>query len=236
MPALKTRDTGVAKMVERQMRNWEIARAQRSSGSEPNRPEVEDFIAISRTLGSGGKVIAAQLGEKLGWPVFDKELLGFMAGDDRFRRQLYDSMDERDLGWLEETLRAMLQPQFIRNDYFRRLTETILGLARQGRAVFLGRGADLILPKGIGLRVGIVAPRELCMETVAERFNLTREQAQDAWRRLEQERAEFIKHHFGVEPNDPSLHDIIINRGQFSVEQASELILCARNTKANGAS
>jgi cytidylate kinase len=196
---------------------------------------VEDFIAISRTLGSGGKAIAAKLGEKLGWPVFDKEVLGFMAGDDKFRRQLYDSMDERDLSWLEETLRAMFQPQFIRNDYFRRLTETILTLARQGRAVFLGRGANQILPKCIGLRVGIIAPRELCVETVAERFNLMTGQAQDAWRRLEQERAEFIKHHFGVDANDPSQHDMIINRGRFSLDQAVELILFGQKTKARGA-
>ena len=107
-----------AKLVERQMRNWELARAQRLSVPAPQREEVEDFIAISRNAGAQGKVVAAELGEKLGWPVFGREILDVMAGDDDLRRQIYASMDERDLSWYEETLRALMQPEFVKNDYF----------------------------------------------------------------------------------------------------------------------
>jgi cytidylate kinase len=221
-------EKAVVKMVEKQMRNWEIARAQDIRVSEPDRQEVRDFIAVSRSLGSGGKAIASMLGEKLGWPVFDKEILEVMAGDDELRRRVYDSMDERDVGWLEEALRSMMQPEFVKNDYFRRLTETILSLARQSPAVFLGRGAHMILPRRIGLRVGIVAPREMCVETYAQGANLTTEQARAAVEQLEQERADFIRNHFGVDVAHPAQHDIIINREQFSLDQTVELILSVR--------
>jgi len=85
-------------MVEKQMRNWELAKAQRLTVPEPRRAEVEDFIAISRSVGAGGNSVAVVLGEALGWPVFDKEILQTMAGDDAIRREIYASMDERDIG------------------------------------------------------------------------------------------------------------------------------------------
>jgi cytidylate kinase len=221
-------DPNLAKLVEKQMRNWELSRAQRLSVPEPDRPEVEDFICISRSVGAGGKEIASMLGEKLGWPVFDKELLDVMAGDNDLRRSIYDSMDERDLGWFEESLRSMLQRDFVKNDYFHQLTETVLSLARQGHAVFLGRGTHLMLPAGIGLRVRIVAPHGACVEAFAKRTGQSIEEARASVKRLEKERIEFIQRHFKVDVDDPSRHDIVINRAQVGLKQAVEMILAAR--------
>lgn len=218
-----------AKLVERQMRNWELARAQRLSVPAPQRKEVEDFIAISRNAGARGKAVAAELGEKLGWPVFGREILDVMAGDDGLRRQIYASMDERDLSWYQETLRALTQPEFIKNDYFHRLTETVLSLARQGHAVFLGRGADMILPRTIGFRVRLVAPSELCAENFAKHHDLTPDQARLEVGRLEQERSEFIRNHFRVDAADLTRHDLIINMERFTSGQAVELILSGRS-------
>lgn len=226
-------DPKVAKLVEKQMRNWELSRAQRLNVPEPDRPEVEDFICISRSVGAGGKEIASMLGDKLRWPVFDKELLDVMAGDNNLRRRIYNSMDERDLGWFEESLRAM-QRDFIKNDYFHRLTETVLSLARQGHAVFLGRGTHLMLPDGIGLRVRIVASHRACVEAFAKRTGLPIEDARASVKRLETERSEFIEHHFKVDVDDPARHDIVINRAQFSLDQAVEMILAARKIISGG--
>ncbi|MCP5110323.1 MAG: cytidylate kinase-like family protein, partial [bacterium] len=65
-----------SRLVERQMRNWELARAQRVEvPAVPGAKEVEHYVAISRTVGSGGSEVAVLLGERLGWPVFDKEIL-----------------------------------------------------------------------------------------------------------------------------------------------------------------
>jgi cytidylate kinase len=220
-------DSHVAKMVEKQMRNWELARTQRLSVPESDRPEAEDFISISRSVEAGGKEIATMLGERLGWPVFDKELLDVMAGDDDLRRRIYDSLDERDAGWFEETVRA-LQRNFVKNDYFHRLTQTVLCLARQGRAVFLGRGTHLMLPKGVGLRVRIVAPHQTRVQAYAKRAGLGIEEARAAVIRLERERAEFIEHHFKVDVADPEHYDITLNLARCDLKQAVEMILAAR--------
>ena len=136
----------IARLVERQMRNWELGRDQRLDSTLPGTSRVEEFVCVSRQVGTAGEEVAQALGDRLGWPVFDREILDAMAGDDTVRRQIYESMDSRDLSWWEETLRSLMQSEFVRNDYFKKLTETLLSLARQGSCVFLGRGADLLLP------------------------------------------------------------------------------------------
>jgi hypothetical protein len=228
MPGGKPRRDSAAKLVERQMRNWELARAQRPSTASPVRTEVEEFIAISRAVGAGGLEVATGLGEALRWPVFDREILEIMAGDDELRRQIYASMDERDMGWCEETLQVLLRPEFIKNDYFRRLTETVLTLARQGNAVFLGRGADLILPLHIGFRIRLVASLETCAANYAKRHSLLPEDAKKEIARVERERDEFIQRHFQAEPADQTRHDLTLNLDRFTAEQAVDVVLHAR--------
>lgn len=227
-------DAAIARMVEKQMRNWELAKAQRLNVPEPHRAEVEDFIAVSRTVGAGGKSVSTLLGSALGWPVFDKEILQAMARDDAIRREIYASMDERDIGWHEETLRALVEPEFVKNDYFHRLTETVLSIARQGHAVFVGRGADLILPRHIGFRARLVAPLEIRVRNYADRYNVSLEQAREDVPRIDRERAEFVRRHFKVELDDPLRCDLAINLSRFSFAQAAELILEARKRAGTG--
>ncbi|UCE61491.1 MAG: cytidylate kinase-like family protein [Phycisphaerales bacterium] len=219
---------GLDRLVEKQMRNWELARAQRLTVPKEDRKEVEDFIAISRLVAAGGKEVAAKLGEALGWPVFDKEILDVMAGDDTIRRQVYDSMDERDLGWYEEVLRSLAQSEFVRNDYFNRLTQTVLSISRQGHGVYLGRAADLILPRDRGLRVRLVAPFAQRVQAFADQHKLSADTAKVELERVENERAEFAKAHFGIDYNDPTRCDLTINLDRLSITDAVGLILTTR--------
>lgn len=228
MPAiLHNGHSQLSSLVEKQMRNWELARAQHLNGPRPQMKAVHDFVSISRRPGSGGVEMASLLGERLSWPVFDRELLHAMAGDDAIRERLYESMDERDLSWLEEMLRSLMPSEFPCNDYFHRLTGTVLSIARKGEAVFLGRAADLILPKRVGLRVRITAPLEYCIQRKASRRNLTPEQARAEIQRIEQERAQFIENHFDVDARDECRHDLIINAERFTPKETLGLIVSA---------
>jgi len=227
---------GLAKIVEKQMRNWELARSQRPTAPQQGETEVEEFVALSRMIGSGGGQIAHALGERLDWPVFDKQILHVMAGDDAIRRHLYESMDERDLSWFEATLRSLLQGKYAKNDYFHTLTETILSVARQGHAVFLGRAADLVLPADTGLRVRIVASPDHCIRQFAERHDITAHESRARFEQIERERTEFIEHHFRTTAADPARHDLIINVQRWSQEDAVELILSALRMRRSAAS
>jgi hypothetical protein len=71
---------GIDGMVERQLRNWELARAQRLNIPVGQRPEVADFIAITRAVGAGASKIASLVAARSSWSKFDKEILRAMPG------------------------------------------------------------------------------------------------------------------------------------------------------------
>jgi cytidylate kinase len=150
-----------------------------------------------------------------------------MAGDDQVRARLYEKMDERDTSWLESVLRWLLQGEFRKEDYFHRLSETVLALARQGPAIFLGRGMDFILPQDRGLRVRLLAPEETCIREYARQNQCDEKSAQARIERIERERAEFIRQCFGKTKADPLRFDLILNLGRVSQDDAVELIVKA---------
>jgi hypothetical protein len=218
----------IAKLIEKQLRSWELARAQRRKPPAPNKAEVEDFICVSRMVGIDGHRIATALGEKLDWPVFGREILEAMAGDNAIRRRIYARMDQRDLSWWEESLRVILDDTFTRNDYFRRLCETVLSLARQSPLIFVGRGADLIVPRDRGFRVRLIASPQTRIETHAALSGIDLEKAAREVEQIDRQRDEFFLRHFKVEASDPARHDLILNLDSWSADEVVDLILDAR--------
>ena len=215
-----------AHALERQMNNWELSRLQRAEDRATG-GEVADFITISRQVGVPAENVAEALGMSLGWPVFGRSLLEAMAGDDEVRHRIYRSMDQRDLHWWEEALRGLLEQDFNVNDYFHRLTHTVLSLARQSPCIFVGRGCDFLLPRHLGLRVRLVAPLEPRIATVAEKGSLNADDALRELERIESERFEFLSHHFGNRAADPARVDLVVNLGRWEADAVIETILTA---------
>lgn len=221
----------IAKLVEKQMRNWELSRAQRPEQHRDAGPQVADFVTISRMVGAGGHRIATELAARTQWPLFDREILHVMSGDDTLRNKVYAELDERDRNWIEETFRWVVQGEFRKDDYFHRLTETVLAIARQGHAIFLGRGADLMLPRERGLRVQLNASPEDCATNLALREGLDETKARAEVDRIQHERTEFVRRYFGKRATDALRHDLIINTSQFTPPQSADLIVSAMRVR-----
>jgi len=215
---------GVERLEERQIRNWELARAQRAHKKlAPKR--VHDFVAISRQVGSGGHEVAQLLAERLGWPLFDKEILHAMAGNDAVRERLYQALDEREVGWLEQILDVIIDGRFSAANYFHRLSKGILLLAHGAPSIFLGRGADLILPADQGVRVRLVAPLRDRVRRFAKLTGVDENTARQKVLDLDHARHDFVRSHFRKDIDDPARWDLTINTSRLSPAQTVELIL-----------
>lgn len=212
----------IAHLVERQLQNWELARAQRFDLRPAQ--QVHDFVTLSRQVGAGGVELARRLGVELGWPVFDREILQYMADDDELRARLYEKLDERDMTWLEEVFHVLLRGVTTPHDYCKKLTRTILTLARKGPAIFLGRGADLLLPADHGLRVGLVAPLEQRVARIARQFDLDPDAAAQRLRTMEHERRVFYERHFHQRWDDPLRFDMVLNTARVPPEACVKII------------
>ncbi len=218
----------LARLVEKQMRTWELARSQHLDAPSEPAAVVREFVSVSYQFGSGGDRVAARVAESLGWPFFDKAILQEMAGDDDTRRRLYESIDERDLSWLEEVGRALAQAEFRDHDYFHRLVTTVLAISRRGPAVFLGRATDLILPRDHGFRVKLFRSVEGCVDAHARDQGLDRDSAREELHELEAARMKLIARYFGGRATEPTRYDLAVNLDAFSEEQAVQLVLYAR--------
>ncbi len=216
-------------LVDESVKQWQASRQQ--AASEPGPGEVRPYIAMSRVVGGFDDKVAEAIGRKLGWPVFDKQVLDVMSGNDEVRRQIYESMDERDMSWVEEATRAFVETGFDRNDYFHRLVNALFALARGGSAVFVGRGAGWILPVGMGLRVRLVAAPETCAKNYAAMRQLDLAAARKEVAVLDKERSDFVRHHFKIDLNDPAQYDLTVNLDRYSVDQAADLVIAARQVR-----
>ncbi len=189
-------------------------------------------IAITRQAGSRGPEIAAAVGLRLGWPVYDHELMKVIAEMRGIHARRLEKYDERCPSWMSEVLAGLSpQPTFTEGNYMRLLTDTITVLGKTGHCVIVGRGAVRVLPPENTLRVRIVAPHLHRVMHVRDRMKVTMAEAERWVDQTDVARAAFLDAHFNVEPEDPLLYDLVINSGTLSTDQCADLIVQGAKTR-----
>ena len=93
------------------------------------------IITVSREFGSGGRSIAKELANRLGWKYYDKELVKQVADETGFSPEF---IEER--GELASSGSRLAYAMFGRGG-----TPGVMKLAEQGNCVIVGRCADYIL-------------------------------------------------------------------------------------------
>jgi cytidylate kinase len=228
----------MAEAMERNRRQWQAQRkAEAAAGSSPVRSPPAFTIALSREAGANGSLVARAVGERLGWAVYDRELVQQIAADLGVRTDLLESLDEKHRSWLLERLESFTSaPAVSESGYVRHLLETLLSLSAHGGCVIVGRGAVQVLPSPTTLRVRMVGPVEDRVKAVCQRLGLAAEEAKRWVERTDSERVRFVKDHFRKDPTDPRGYDLILNSSRFSVPECADLIIEAlRRLQARGA-
>ena len=186
------------------------------------------YLIISREKGAGGNAVARLVGERLGWQVFNNEIVDEIAKKAHVRRQLIESLDEREQATIQDLIGQMLNPGKIgTSDYLAYLKQVVLALGHQGDVVIVGRGARFILPGQFGLSVRMIAPVEARIQRIAGKAHLSLASARMEVEKNDRERVKAIHHHFGLDVTAPLSHDIVINTAAISVEAAAEIVLTA---------
>lgn len=223
----KTASQRKAEALEQARRHWqERYRAAVASGSFPAEPLPPFTIAISREAGANGPAIARGVRKRLGWPVYDKELLQMIADEMGLHVKLIESVDEKQTSWLQECLQTLSpapgvsEPAFVRH-----LGEMLLSLAAHGKCVIVGRGAAAVLPAETTLRVRLLGPARERIEAIRQRFGIPREEAEQWVEKTDRERVRFVRDHFHKDPNDPRHYDLVLNSSRFTVGECADFIV-----------
>ena len=70
-------------------------------------------IAISRDPGSGGKVIAKKIASKLGWQLFDKNLMAKLSTELQIPANELVNIDEHGRTWIIDLFNSIFNPDYV---------------------------------------------------------------------------------------------------------------------------
>jgi cytidylate kinase len=194
-------------------------------------------IAVSREAGSRGGTIARRVGRKLGWQIYNQELLEYIAQEGVFRHDLAEEIPQSAAQWAEQHLNKLLrehnlgeQPSLVE------LARIVLALGAQGEVILIGRGAGCMLPQESTLHVRIMAPLEARIAYMSQWLRLTIEEAAVQVGLRDARRAEFITTHFHCQPSDIYQYDLLLNSSLLGEESCAELIVQAARAKLSARS
>lgn len=213
-------------MLTHLMQHWEQRHAAVGTQDEPPAPGWT--IALEREAGAAGTTIAREAAARLGWQVYDHELLEQIARDMGVRSSLLKSVDERRQPWLQESLETFMEtPLVTESAYVRHLIETVLALGTHGQCVIVGRGSPFILPPGNALRVRIVGYLHDRVHRIQHLKGLSHKEAEQETARLDEERMRFTRAHFHKDPTLPENYDLVLNSSRFSTAECAACIIDA---------
>lgn len=189
-------------------------------------------VAISRQAGARGNSIARRLARRLGWPIYDEELLNFMAQDDISASVETSALPKSAHGWVSDYFDHLVTTKCVQGDEtFLGLVRVLLGLAAVGEVIIVGRGAGYLLPAQTTLHVRIVAPISERIGYFCQWQRLTEEAALAEVTRRDKQRAEFVAAHYPFAADGLESFDLCLNSSRLGEERCTELIAAAVKLK-----
>ncbi len=177
------------------------------------------IITISRQLGSLGTEIGKKLEEDLKFDYLDKESLEEeLVSKYGIPEEKVERYDEKKPAFWD-----MFSSD--KDRYLHFMKTVIYEFARKGKCIIIGRGGQILLKDIPGiLHVRVIAPMELRIERIKNRYNYNKRLAEQIVRHSEHDRAGFHKFFFHINWEDSNLYDLLINTNFFTVETAVRMI------------
>lgn len=214
------------------------------------------LITISREIGTGGTYIALKLAEAFDCTSYDQQIIHEIAkkmGKNKDQITDFDQDTYNRIGvFFQEALSSIAQggmvfhpfgigplnwdsaeifatyphDTFREKDYFEILTQVIKDVADKESAVFLGRGAGLILrdyQNTFNLR--LVGDEKDRIEHVMKEQKIDEAKAKQLITQKDCAASSFIYDFFDKDWNDPHIYDMTLNTSRINQEDCIKLIL-----------
>ena len=198
------------------------------------------MLTLSHQYGSGGSQIARDLGNRLQWSVWDKEFVRKMATEYQLAETDVEAQDERVASFIEKlvgvlgmggfaTAYSMLPPRGLDDARLLHMTKTIVeDIAREGRAIIIGRGGNHILAKRPRtLHVFIFAPLEARVQRVIQLEKLTRADAERRVTGMDRLRTDYVRTFYHADWRDPTHYNLTVDSAVWGEGATADLILAA---------
>lgn len=194
-------------------------------------------ITIARGFGSGGKEIAAKLGEKLGIPVYEKQILEMASEYSGLSEEMFLRVDEKLRG--NSILNALSKFTFPKNvtpqskrfecdiNLFCIQSEIIKELARNVSCIILGKCADHVLKDfdNVG-SFYVEAPRAACLDSIMKKMGVSEKEAADLITKTDKYRADYYRFYSGGNYwTNPVNYDLTLNSARIGRDNCVDVII-----------
>jgi cytidylate kinase len=172
------------------------------------------IVTISRGSYTEGIAVAEALARELGHPCISREVVLEAAEDSGVEeRVLVSTMEDPPRFWEKTPGRIPAHLNLVR--------AALLRHAQAGDLVYHGYAGHLLL-SGIPhvLRVRVIAGPEKRIAALMRDFGMDRKQATAHLHKLDTQLAKWTRFLYGVDWQDPSLYDVVLNLDHISVEGA----------------
>jgi hypothetical protein len=197
-------------------------------------PKPYPAITISRETGAGAVPLADKLADRLNkqlgaeetlWTVFDKNLVQQVLADHDLPAHLERFMPEDKLGQIEDAFGGLFGTHPSDLQLVRLTQETIYRLAKMGRCILVGRGANIItrnLPNVLHLRM--VGALENRIKRCMEQYQFNEAQANEYIKKEDRARRRYLLAYYDRDIDDPMDYHLIVNVEQFTTQKLVDMI------------
>ena len=184
------------------------------------------IITIGRQYGSGGLAVAKKLGDKLGIPVYDSELITKAAQDSGFSAELFVRNDEKKSFFSFSSLFSESGSYMSDSELFKMQCETIKRIAKQGSAIIVGRCSDYVLREsGCTLDIFLTAPLETRAARIMERVGVDMEKALEMIEKKDRSRAEYYNYYTFGNWGVASTYDLCVDSSLLGIDGTADFII-----------
>jgi len=176
------------------------------------------IITISRGTFSGGRDLADCLGAKLGYPCLSREVIAEAAAQYGVSQAALGAALGRAPSLRDRVSRD-------RDKYLTYIRAVLCQHAVGGRLIYHGNAGHHLLA-GIRhvIRVRVIADIRYRVDAAMRQLNLSSRQAETHIRKVDEERRKWTRFLYGVEWDDPSNYDVVLNLEFLGVAGACELV------------
>jgi len=218
------RNISIDQFVKQQVKKWEDQFTGKKDKDVPQIP----VITVAMEPGSGGSIIAQRIAERLKFDYFHRDIVEKIAKTAKIRSKVVNSLEKERLTGVKDFISSLVEEHYIHPDtYLRHLLPVISTIAKHGRAVIVGRGANFILPAEDIFSVRVIAPLKKRIREVALTHGAPVEEVKRRVIQRESRRKAFVRHSFNADISNPIHYDLTINTGKMSIESAVEAVIGA---------
>lgn len=191
---------------------------------------MHTIITIGRSFGSAGGHIGHAIGQKLGIPFYDNELISKVAEEEGYSKGLFAQAEEKSLfsfsSFFASSRLGYMDGGYVNdNVLFKIQSEVIRNIAERGDAILIGRCADYILRDMDCLNVFISAPEEYRIQSLMKSENISADEAEKLMRRKDRTRETYYNYYtFGAWGHASNYH-LCVDSSILGIDGTAELIV-----------